>query len=251
MRGGGPFCAGLDLAWGYRARTGVAVVDAAGRLLASAAVRSDDEIATFLEPYRGALLTVAIDAPLVVTNPSGSRAAERALGVDYRRFAAGAHPSNLGIAHLNPPRAATLAQQHGWDVDPAVRPTADHPTAIEVYPHPAMVALFGLPQTLKYKAKRGRTPAYRQAQFTFLLDAMETIGPLCLPAGSRWRELRAFVAAATRQVDLERVEDEIDAVLCAHLAWLWAHQPGTLRIYGDPYAGYAQTGYIVAPPPPR
>ncbi len=37
----------------------------------------------------------------------------------------------------------------------------------------------------------------------------------------------------------------MDAILCAHLAWLWRHQPAVLQVYGD-----ATSGYIVAPPPP-
>ncbi|GAB3594149.1 hypothetical protein GCM10027446_17580 [Angustibacter peucedani] len=244
------WCAGLDLAWGTRARTGCAVVSSSGALIDSCAVRSDDEIAAFLGPYLGDLLSVGVDAPLVVANATGSRAAERLLGADYRRFGAGAYPSNRGIAHLDPPRGGELARRFGWDVDPLVRPAPGRPTAIEVYPHPATVALFGLPVTLKYKAKRGRSVTYRQEQFELLCSGLETVGPLLLQASARWAELREAVRSATRQVDLERVEDEIDAVLCAHLAWLWVVAPESLRLYGDPVAGYAATGYIVAPPPP-
>lgn len=39
---------GLDLAWSTRGRTGLAVVDGTGALRASGAVRTDDEIATWL-----------------------------------------------------------------------------------------------------------------------------------------------------------------------------------------------------------
>ena len=37
--------------------------------------------------------------------------------------------------------------------------------------------------------------------------------------------------------------------LCAHLAWLWAHRPTALRVYGSPDGG-GDGGFIVATPPP-
>jgi Holliday junction resolvase RusA-like endonuclease len=45
--------------------------------------------------------------------------------------------------------------------------------------------------------------------------------------------------------DLTRIEDELDAILCAHLAWLWHHRPEGLKVYGS-----LEDGYIVAPPAP-
>jgi predicted RNase H-like nuclease len=56
--------------------------------------------------------------------------------------------------------------------------------------------------------------------------------------------LRRIVAAPQRG-DLTRIEDEIDAILCAHLAWLWHRHPESLQVYGS-----LAEGYIVAPPPP-
>jgi predicted RNase H-like nuclease len=57
--------------------------------------------------------------------------------------------------------------------------------------------------------------------------------------------VRASAAAAQRKVELERIEDEVDAIACAHLAWLWTNRPGALQVYGD-----VTSGYIVAPPAP-
>ena len=68
---------------------------------------------------------------------------------------------------------------------------------------------------------------------------------LDLEANGRWEALRALAAGAQRKVELERIEDEVDAIVCAHLAWLWTHRPHALRVYGD-----VGTGYIVAPPSP-
>jgi predicted RNase H-like nuclease len=238
--------AGIDLAWGQRARTGLAVVSAEGALLASASVRSDAEIGDFLAPVADELATVAVDAPLIVTNPTGQRPCEREIGVVFGRYGAGAYPANTSNQHFNPPRAATLAAAFGWNTDPghAGRPGA--PTCIEVYPHPAMVGLFSLPYTLPYKGKKGRDLARLQAAYEVLLDSLERHLPeLALSRTARWDQLRTIAAGASRKADLERIEDEIDAILCAHLAWLWSNRPQDLRVYGD-----VSSGYIVAPPPP-
>src|SRR5438270_9558692 len=147
------YFAGVDLAWGGRKPTGVAVVDADGRLVCVAAVRDDAEVLAALAPYTRGDCLVAFDAPLVVTNPTGQRPAEAALNGDFRRFEAGAHPANTGKPEFAAgPRAARLAASLNLDPDPL---SANGRRAIEVYPHAATVALFRLPRTLKYKAKPG------------------------------------------------------------------------------------------------
>lgn len=238
--------AGIDLAWGQRARTGLAVVSLAGPLMASASVHTDQEITDFLAPYAARLATVAVDAPLIVTNATGQRQCEREIGAVFGRYGAGAYPANTANPHFNPPRAATLAAALGWSTDPAQAGGPGAPICIEVYPHPAMVGLFILPYTLPYKGKKGRDLGSLQAAYELLLDSMERHLPeLDLPRSERWAQLRTIAATPGRKADLERIEDEIDAIMCAHLAWLWSNRPGALRIYGD-----VATGYIVAPPPP-
>jgi predicted RNase H-like nuclease len=85
---------GVDLAWGDRRPTGLAVLDDQGNLLHVSAAGSDDAIVEALEPYVTDDCLVAIDAPLIVTNAEGNRPAEAALNKDFARFDAGAHPSN-------------------------------------------------------------------------------------------------------------------------------------------------------------
>lgn len=238
--------AGIDLAWGQRARTGLAVASADGALLASASVHTDAEIADFLAPYADTLATVAVDAPLIVTNPTGQRPCEREIGVVFGRYGAGAYPANTSNPHFNPPRAATLAAAMGWNTGPAHAGRPGAPGCIEVYPHPAMVGLFSLPYTIPYKGKKGRDLGSLQAAYEVLLDSMAGHLPeLGLSRNERWVQLRVVAANPQRKADLERVEDEIDAIVCAHLAWLWSSRPDALRVYGD-----VRSGYIVAPPPP-
>ena len=237
---------GIDLAWGERARTGLALLDHDGRLVRSTSVRTDEEISDFLgvrDP--GHRLVVAIDAPLVVPNETGQRPCEREVGARFARFHAGAYPANRANPAFRPqPRGARLADAFGWDMDPGATAGAGRSVAIEVYPHPAMIVLFGLDRVLPYKSRRGRDPGTRRLAFASLLGHLERVcGPrLDLSGNARWRDLRRVVEGATRQVDLERIEDEIDAILCAYVAWMWVNERDRMEVLGD-----FRHGYIVVP----
>jgi predicted RNase H-like nuclease len=238
----------VDLAWGERSRTGLAVLDGTGRLLESGTVRTDDEIAGFVERFATGTLVAAVDAPLVVPNETGRRSCEAEVGRLFGRYHAGAHPANRGNRMFVPePRGARLAARFGWELDPAVRPAAGRKVCIEVYPHPAMVSLFALDRVIPYKRKRHRdVPDLRHAYARLLHNIETTCGAvLALPESPRWRDLRAAAAAATRKRDLAQIEDEVDAIFCAYLAWLWATHPDRMTVLGD-----LATGYIVTPPAP-
>jgi len=238
--------AGIDLAWGTKARTGIALTDADGRLEKSASVLTDNDIASFLHGCHPAV--IAVDAPIIVRNPTGMRDCERLLSADFRRFHAGTHPTNVSRPSMQPePRAMRLARAHGWRVDPSHRGSQQSPVAIEVFPHSSMVGLFGLTKILEYKAKSGRTLESRRHQFGVLMDLMEAHcdGTLHLSQNERWREIRHVVLTAKQQAALNLIEDEVDAIFCAYIAWTFAVAPELLSTYGTP-----GEGAIVTFPPP-
>ena len=239
-----PHFVGVDLAWGQRRPTGLAVLDDTGRLLHVASVRTDEAIEAELAAYVAGPCLVAVDAPLIVTNPTGTRPAEAALNRDFARFDAGAHPTNTGKSELaDGPRGGRLAHRLGLDIDPQSQAAR---RAIEVYPHPATVALFRLGRTLKYKQKAGRTVETLQAALLELMDHVEGLqhaSPALAVAGEpAWKALREGVRDATRKSELRHVEDQVDAVLCAYVALFAERRPTDVTTYGD-----GRTGYIVTP----
>ena len=239
---------GLDLAWGQRKPTGVAVVDDTGKLLLATAVTDDASIRGILEPYTEGDCLVSIDAPLIVTNPTGQRPAERQLNADFAKFQAGAHPANTGKPEFaGVPRAARIADDLDLDID--IAPTSTR-RAIEVYPHAATVALFRLGRTLKYKAKPGRSVAQLRSELLRLMEHIESLaqaGPPLRVAGSGdWKQLRDAVENATRKSELRKAEDPVDAVVCAYVALFATRRPEDVTTYGD-----ADTGFIVTPTLPH
>ncbi len=228
---------GIDLAWGEKKPTGLAVIDADARLLHVSAVRTDDEIEAALAAYVAGDCLAAIDAPLIVANATGSRPAEQQLSKDFRSYDAGTHPSNTGKPEFagGHTRGARVAKRLGLDINPS---SGRRRRAIEVYPHPATIVLFGLPKVLRYKAKPGRDLDLLRSELLQLMAYVATV----VTTDETWQGLHDQVEHATRKSELRRVEDQVDAVLCAYLALFADTRPDLVTRYGD-----AETGYIVTP----
>jgi predicted RNase H-like nuclease len=242
-----PRYVGIDLAWGPNATTGLAVLEADGVLLDVTDARTDDQIQDWLQDWAPGPCLVAFDAPLIVRNASGRRTCERLVTRHFARFHAACHSSNTSMPHFaDGGRALRLAGAAGLDMDPASG--ADR-RAIEVYPHPALVSLFDLPRILRYKSKPGRDLGYRRDELTRLLESLESLEATepMMRVGEHpgWQRIRTAVRDATRKVDLDRVEDSVDAVVCAYVALHFDAAPGRRRVIGT-----FEDGYIVTPVTP-
>lgn len=235
---------GVDLAWGLKRPTGIAVLDDDGGLKYVGAALYDGEVIDALSPYVQGECLVAIDAPLVVTNATGQRQAERALNAHFSGFDAGAHSANLGIPVFSSGlRGARIADALGLDMHPYSTATR---RAIEVYPHPATIALFRLGRTLKYKHKPKRSIGLLQSELLRLMNLIEDLADadvsMRVAEHPDWARLHRIVHTAATKAELRKAEDPVDAVLCAYIARYAAERPEDITIYGD-----FETGYIVTP----
>lgn len=228
---------GIDLAWGDRSLTGLAMLRPVGEILQEVAptqlLTTDEEICRAIaEQDGGGTLVIAVDAPLVVPNLSGERPVEAEMRRRFARFHAACHPANRRLLG-EPPRGerlcALLAERLHVRVEPAPPQREACRVVFEVYPHAAMVRLFRLPRILEYKARRGRHIAYRREQMRVYTELLGTLPhpPLYLP---HWLKR---VPEGTR--DLKRFEDKIDALFCAWLAArAWWHGG---EVIGEPESG--------------
>jgi predicted RNase H-like nuclease len=169
---------------------------------------------------------------------------EADLNAVFARYDAGAHPSNTGKPEFaDGTRGARIAAHLGLDIDPAS--TSDR-RAIEVYPHPATIALFGLDRTIKYKHKPGRDLAFLRAESVRLIEYLEGLAHadpgLHVRDNLDWQSLRAQVRRGSRKSEIRAVEDRIDAMLCAYIASYAATRPDDVTVFGD-----VENGYIVTP----
>jgi len=214
---------GIDLAWGGRRPSGLAVLDPGGVVVGEGWATSDEEIGGFLAVHDPGGAVVALDAPLVVGNPAGTRrGCEAELQRRYGRV--GARP-NVTVPR-DPGGGA------GW-------------WAVEVFPAPALVELGRLGRAVRYK--KGPPEARRAGlrAVAAVLDGLAGAGPpLRLdPAGTLGRELGRL--DELRGAGLKAVEDLADAHVCAYVGlWWWAHGPAATLVAGDD-----ATGAILVPRP--
>ena len=233
---------GIDLAWGARGVTGLCAVEH-DRVLDSATVHTDGEIDAWIPRWLAPAdeVIAGIDAPLIVPNASGRRPCEAVFCEALRDREAGVYPANLGLPSFQHGiRGAELAARHGLSLDPTACATPPVRVALEIYPHSAMLALFGLTRTLKYK--RRHPPAVRAGAFAELLDGLRGLAaadpPLDVKTSPRWPALEAAVAAGRGS----RVEDELDAYVCAYAAAYHGRWRGRRSlVVGDEARGYILT----------
>jgi predicted RNase H-like nuclease len=243
---------GIDLAWSPRNPTGAAVLHSdagGGKLIDHALIGDDRSIVEYITRHAGTgPAIVAVDAPLWVPNATGRRPGEAEIGRAFARYQAGAHPANRSrLAFDGVVRGealvAALAEQDFVHA-PEVAAGAPVRQVIEVFPHPAMVALFGLERTLKYKAKPRRGADLRLSEwrrYQAHLAALATADP---PLHGQ-AALIAQDVAALRGRRLKEYEDQVDALMCAYIA-LYAFRWGGARCRTF---GSFEGGYIFTPVP--
>lgn len=238
------FC-GLDLAWSARNTSGGVILELAGDVARPVVWRDDlgldQEILGFLlEGVGSGPALVAIDAPLVVRNETGTRPCDLALSHAYRKAEAGALPANrrrLGPVVRGEELVKTLTGE-GFVFSPAVQRRKPVRQVIEVYPHPAAVELFGLKKTLKYKAKGGRSLEARRRELLRYRDLLASLREREPPLKAE-ALLCQLEIPRLRGAELKRTEDLLDALFCAYIALhIWWHGPEGYRTFGSENSGF-------------
>ncbi|TCM39573.1 DUF429 domain-containing protein [Kribbella sp. VKM Ac-2568] len=236
---------GVDLAWGQRGTTGLAVLDHTGSLLDVTTRQTDEDILDWLRPWTAGPCFVAFDAPIIVVNPSGHRSCERLVSRHFGRFGASCHAANTANpSFTNGSRALRLADA----LDLGLAPTSPR-RAAEVYPHPALVTFFDLPKILTYKHKPGRDFPHLHSELLRLITLLDSLAdaspPLLLKSNPEWHAIRSAAESATRKSHLKRLEDAIDSVVCAYIALYTTTHPTKTLLLGTP-----TTGQILVPVSP-
>lgn len=244
---------GIDLAWSPHNTSAGAALRWDGIRAPLVAWRDDltsdaDLVAWVVAQAGEEGVLVAIDAPLIVPNETGTRPCDREITRLFGRYHAGTHPANrrnLGrYSGLRGERLVGLLGEHGFAHVLNVERRGEARGIMEVYPHPAMVNLFGLGQILKYKYRRGRSCATRWAEFRRYQNLLRTLSDvepsMHLPSEITNRQVEGLRGHA-----LKRYEDLLDAVFCAYIVfycWFWG--PTRYRVFGN-----LANGYIVVPVP--
>lgn len=248
-----PVFIGLDLAWSDRNRSGGAVI-CNGVLEASTGLLTDDaSIEAFIAEHLpdGAPAVIAVDAPLRVPNQHGRRRADHEVSLAWGKFDAGAYPANRNLLARNGAvrgevLVGRLHQRFGCIESAPIPQQGAGRYICEVFPHPAHVVLFGLPRTLKYKRKAGRKPESIAAEFARYQQLLASLAAADPPL-SGLDFVTAIDASQRRGQMLQELEETLDAITCAYVAYYaWHHGPACQRVYGS-----VAEGHILIPSLPQ
>ena len=242
---------GIDLAWSSKNKTGVCCLELNGTGLTMHSdpqkLKGHERVLSWLDQIiaLGDPAIVAVDAPLVIKNASSQRACEKAVGRTYSSRDAGCYPMNL--ANGSAPSLLEFSREletrgfaHGCDEAPQLLGRQQ----IEVYPHPAMVELFGLTKTLKYKRKPKRTGETRASEMATLRAHILSLDRAEPPLMISIEDVPGSTPGTlSTGAELNEAEDKLDAIVCAYIAahwWFWGQTRN--KVFGT-----REHGYIVVP----
>jgi predicted RNase H-like nuclease len=161
---------------------------------------------------------VALDIPLSMTLITGRRQADNLISREYGSKGCSAHsPARLELQKVSR-QLKDGFNRAGFPLATALKRPAKRRSLIEVFPHPALLALLGESYRIRYKVSKARSywpncslhesRSNLMGQFRKILGALRReIGdiPLMLPGS----------ADGIRLAQLKAYEDGLDALVCA------------------------------------
>lgn len=187
---------------------------------------------------------IAVDAPTLIPNATGSRLPDKLTHKYFGKYHAGCYPANLGLAFA--PRTVDFGlalESRGFLHAPTMEVQRLGRYQIEVFPHPAIVQLFGLERILKYKkGKVGDRHVELTKLYSYIKDILPTLEP-SLKVNKAFYDGEMLLARNCTGKILKALEDKLDSVICAYVGaywWYWGEQRNL--VLGD-----RSTGYIVIP----
>lgn len=231
---------GIDLAWNGNNASALAYgVLKGSSLKLIETICKPMEFATIQEAIveRNSLNGIAIDAPLIIKNETGQRFCENEISKKYSINHAGCHSmslknpcskslvklsrdlNQLGFKHLN--------QAGKWQ--------------IEVYPHPAMVEIFSLEKTIKYK--KGNVESRKQGQIMLAekLRSLKDSNLVQYDLTNAEKFLGKDWILSLKGNDIKQIEDILDSIFCLYIAACYQ-----LDSNPSPF-GNVTSGYIYVP----
>lgn len=240
---------GIDLAWSGKNGSGISIIEGdekSSKLIKTEIKKTDEEIINFIRENIGKNeAIISIDAPLVVPNESGRRLAEAKVGELFRKFNAGAHPSNRKRlsswdGRIRGEDIAKLLEKEGYLHIPLNKKYEKIRSFFEVYPHPSIVVLFKLDKILKYKAKPKRDYEFRYNEFEKYIKHLKNLSKsdtkLILT-----KEILEINVRELKAKKLKSYEDALDSILCAYIAYYAWKNPEKCLVLGNIKEGYITT----------
>lgn len=237
---------GVDLAWseGDERRpaneSGLVVIDEQGTVHDAGWARGLDDVVAWLERVAEPGAVIAVDAPLVILNPTGNRPCESEVARCYGRWQVYANSSNTAMGWQAGVALRERLEALGFVYLDGTRPArpADR-SFFECYPYTALVGMWELgfdEERPRYKRLVPGLPAAeaRALRAQACDDLLRRIA--ALPMAEDPLDLRSHPVTAAlldepspvEQAEYKHREDLLDAAVCAWTAAIW-HRHGDAR----------------------
>lgn len=256
------FFAGIDLAWTYKNETGVCILDAEGELIhLSSAVYSDEDLVETLRPFAKQALYIAVDAPCVVHNETGSRAVEnqfkstringKCLSVyaSSRSYLTRTFGSIRGENLLKACKYAFPNTMLGG-VPHQLSPSAnmESPIFAETFPTGIVQGLFASMSPLPYKRKKNVSSEAAADGLRALIERFISLEQSGLLKGvekafNGWTQLQSKDKRLT-QKQHKHFEDMADALLCAFSGYAVFKKWAEPLVLGTPEDGFISVALL-------
>jgi len=242
------------------------VLDADGSVLDAGWARGLDDVHAWITRWTVPGSVVAVDAPLLLPNPTGMRPGEREVGRGYGRWHVSANASNAGMLWQAGRRLRERLERDGLAYDDGLAPHAPGTTTVfECYPYTTLVGV----EELGYDERRPRykrpDPSLpladrRAARAAACDDLLLRLGRLATAVPpldlTTHPETRALLDEPSPLVDraYKHREDLLDAAVAAWTAALRLRTPHRLQVLGatsDPVQeAHGRRATILAPARP-
>lgn len=232
---------GIDLAWTYKNESGICVIDERGEVLVlESAVFSDEKLVNIIKTYGGEKLHIAIDAPLVVNNETGSRQAERDLQRGrihgHRLFAFNSNRTFMTKAYkgIRGEMLSNLIIEHLPNI--SIGMNEQDSSIVETFPTGIVSGLFPDIFPVKYKRKKGMTFEETVGQMKLMIERIGLFEQQNIISGFS-DKLIVDETTITRKHH-KHLEDKLDAVLCALGLYLIHEKLAEPRKFGTDEEGF-------------
>jgi len=237
---------GIDLAWTYKNESGICVISESGEVkFLDAGIYTNGEILEIIRNYSGDDMCIAIDAPLIVNNETGSRGAEGALmraKIHGHRLSAFNSNRSYFMKVFGDIRGETLMKMiQGEFPDTEVGFTESKSNIIETFPTGICCGLFPEIYPVKYKRKPKVPFDETCRQMEILLKRLKRIETVEGYVTELSSKLALDMSSLTRK-EHKHIEDKIDAFLCAYGMYSIYHGRAEGVMFGN-----TEDGFMVVP----
>lgn len=237
---------GIDLAWTNKNESGICIIGDNGKIaLCEANVYNNDQLVEIIDDYSGNGALVAIDAPLIVDNDTGSRKCEREFmsnKINGFQVSIRSSSKSFMMKYYNCIRGVELIDRlrHNlkhFALDTDIW-TGTH-KLMEVFPTGSCVGLFPEIGLVKYKINKKKPLEMSKKEMLRLLNFIhQNLNSITGIPNFDEFFMPTFDIQTMSKRQYKNIEDKFDAFICALTAYYCYFHKEVTKTFGNIHEGF-------------